>query len=571
MIKETGTPGSFRFAHELMRRALLDDLGELRRARVHRLVAEALLAEPASSNVAEIAIHYLAGAADGAAHQAIEYASRAARDAVARVAYEEAVHLYERALEVAEWAGLLETALGCDLLLGSADALWKSGDVLPSREMYGRAARLARKVGDAERLARAALRADADLGGYAHSMSTDEELVTQLEEALAAIEPGDNELRARLLARLAVELFTTPGAHARRTTFADEAVEIAQRLGDKRVLLHTRHCREWATVGPDLAPSTRLERAGAILNLAGSLQDLEVAYQARFLRFVTFLEMGDFEGADAEAAEGRQLAERLGSPGFVPWVNAYESLRAWVAGRLEEADELSARALDQALQARVDPQLAFAVIGAQGILIRYLRDTSLVAGILEPMLEQFPNFPTLRVGLALLCLYGNDLEGCRRHYEAGGANDFLDMPRDGTWLLNMGMAGMCCAALGDERRAEILYPLLLQHSERWVAAVVTSIGPMTKVVGGLASTLGWYEVAEIHYERALDQTSSVPAPLFEADARYDYARMLVQRDGPGDRMRARTHLEQAMRTADEFGLDILKSWTEELAKQFPAG
>jgi hypothetical protein len=240
-----------------------------------------------------------------------------------------------------------------------------------------------------------------------------------------------------------------------------------------------------------------------------------------------------------------------------------------VAGRLEEADTLSEQALEQGLKPRLDPQLVFAVIGAQGILFRYLRDTGEVVGMLEPMIDQFPNFPTLRVGLALLSLYGNDVEGCRRHFEVAASKDLLDMPRDGTWLMNMGMAGACCAALEDKRRAEILYPLLLPYAERWVAAVVTSFGPMTRIVGCLATTLEWYEVAEIHFERAIVQASSVPAPLFEADTRLDFAKMLLKRNGPGDVERAREQLETCLQTAEDLGLVTLEGWARELAEQLP--
>jgi hypothetical protein len=189
--------------------------------------------------------------------------------------------------------------------------------------------------------------------------------------------------------------------------------------------------------------------------------------------------------------------------------------------------------------------------------------------MLEPMIDQFPNFPTLRVGLALLSLYSNDIDSCRRHFEDSATHDLLDMPRDGTWLLNMGMAGACCAALGDKRRAEILYPLLLPYAERWVAAVVTSFGPMTRIVGCLATTMEWYDVAEIHFERALAQTAAVPAPLFEADTRLDLAKMLVKRNSPGDIERAREQLEMCLQTSEDLGLVILEGWARELAAELP--
>src|SRR5256885_6009216 len=66
----------------------------------------------------------------------------------------------------------------------------------------------------------------------------DAERVDVLERALEAVGPDDSEARARLLALLAAELHylddPTP-----REEFSAEAVAIARRLGDPRVLVYT--------------------------------------------------------------------------------------------------------------------------------------------------------------------------------------------------------------------------------------------------------------------------------------------------------------------------------------------
>ena len=182
-------PATYTFAHALVRNALHDQISALRRARMHRRVAEALESanDGPGEHLPEIAVHYLAAATDGVADKAIEYASRAAERAIERVAYEEAVRFYEEALEVAEWAGLQTTATFCDLLLGLARAHWKVGEVLPSRATYDRAADVARRIDDPERFGIAALRSPADLGGFAHAMATDQGLVDLLEEALTRL------------------------------------------------------------------------------------------------------------------------------------------------------------------------------------------------------------------------------------------------------------------------------------------------------------------------------------------------------------------------------------------------
>jgi len=529
-------------------------------------VAEALEASSdTDDHVSEIARHYLAAAADGVFDKAIDYASRAAQSAIEHAAYEEAVRFYEQALEVAEWAGIAESTVSCDLLLGLACAQWKVGEVLPSRATYDRAAALAHAIEDPERFGLAALRNPADLGGFAHAMATDNDLVALLEEALTTLGDTDTALRARLIARLSVELFFTPFAEEHRSALADRAVAIAERVGDPEVLLFTLHCREWATAGPDVTPDERLTRTQAILELAQDLDDIEVAYQARFLRFVTFLEVGDFAGANNEASAGGILAARLGVPGFVPWVTAYRSLHAWIGGHMEDADALSAQALTEALQRRSDPNLVFTVIGAQGVLFRYLRDLGEALAMVEPMVGQFPDFAPLAAGLALGYMQAGRRDDCVRFYEEVAKHDFADQHREGTWLLIMGIMGAVCAYLGDERRAQIIYDMLRGYSDRWIATVVTSLGPMTRVLGKLAATLGRVDEAEVYFEEALEQTLAVPAPLFHAETCYDLAGLLIKRDAQGDSDRAKELLTTALATSDDLGLVTLKSWIDELA------
>lgn len=569
MIRDVpGAPGTYGFVHALIRRTLYDDLSVLRRARMHRRIAESLeTAEGAPrQNVAEIAMHYLEGAADGVAPKAIRYASLAAAEAIDRAAFEEAVRFYEQAIEVADWASLTESTIVCDLLIGYASALWKSGAVIPSRQTYKRAAELARILEDAERFGVAALRTLQDLGGFAHAMRSDQDYIELLEEALATLGDRDTGLHALLLARLSVELFFTPFAEEHRSALADRAVSIAERLGDPRILLFTLHCREWATAGPDLPTEERLIRTGSILRVAKELGDVEVQYQARFLRFVTFLEVGDFHRADEEATEGHLLASQLGIPGFVPWVTAYDALRAWVAGDLDDADRLSAQALQQALEHRADPDLVFAVVGAQSVLFRYLRGLGESIALIEPMVGQFPDFIGLESGLALGYMQAGDAARCREYYEQIASKDFADIPREGTWLLSVGMSAVCCAYLKDTRRAEILYDMLLPFRDRWVATVVSTLGPMERVLGKLAQLLGRTDAAVEHLERAVALTGAVPAPLFHAEACYDLALVLETADPE----RASELVTIALKTSDELGLDTLRTWAEPLAGRLSA-
>jgi hypothetical protein len=98
--------GRYRFAHEVMREALYEELGSAQRQRLHRRVGEVLeLRRDAEEHLAELAHHfYQAGAGSDPARaeadtaKAVAYARRAGDRAIAALAFEEAARLYQLAL-----------------------------------------------------------------------------------------------------------------------------------------------------------------------------------------------------------------------------------------------------------------------------------------------------------------------------------------------------------------------------------------------------------------------------------------------------------------------------------------
>ena len=108
---------------------------------------------------------------------------------------------------------------------------------------------LARRTGDAERLARAALGLGAGLGGFEVQL-LDPLQVDLLEEALAALGPDPSPLRAWVLARLSVAL-SFMADESRRRSLSEEAVAVARAAGDPRALGYAlaAHCD--ASSGPD--------------------------------------------------------------------------------------------------------------------------------------------------------------------------------------------------------------------------------------------------------------------------------------------------------------------------------
>ena len=154
--EDADRPGRYGFAHPLVRETVYEELSLTRRVRLHGAVADALerLHGGDRDRLTELAGHRLAAAAGADPAEAVDVALRAGRHCMAELAYEEAAAMAARALEaLGDGAGPLHT----DALLLLGEASLRSGDEAGARDAFARAADIARRVGDAGRLARAAL------------------------------------------------------------------------------------------------------------------------------------------------------------------------------------------------------------------------------------------------------------------------------------------------------------------------------------------------------------------------------------------------------------------------------
>ncbi len=90
----------FAFSHALVRRTLLERLSRAQRRRIHARVAEALETSRGDAALTEIAHHLCEAMPAADRERALDYATRAAEQATADLAYAEAVDLFTRALSL---------------------------------------------------------------------------------------------------------------------------------------------------------------------------------------------------------------------------------------------------------------------------------------------------------------------------------------------------------------------------------------------------------------------------------------------------------------------------------------
>ena len=111
------------------------------------------------------------------------------------------------------------------------------------------------------------------------------------------------------------------------------------------------------------------------------------------------------------------------------------------------------------------------------------------------------------------------------------------------WMLDMVIEGLSILLERDE--AAKLYSLALEEigtGTTWHAF----LGSVHVVAGMAAACGGQWEKAEEHYRMALRQAHELPVVLAQPEVRRWYARMLLDRDAPGDREKARELLTEAI-------------------------
>ena len=187
---------------------------------------------------------------------------------------------------------------------------------------------LARRVGDADLLARAAL----SLGGFGLSPGmVDDDLVAVLEEALRALPPDGSALRARLLVRLAVALYYSDAAQ-RREDLVQEALGIARGLDDTPTLAYVLEQGHIATNGPDTA-ERGVAWAQELFALADDADDPELSVRARSWQIDLLLELDDIAGADMAIEELDRIATDSRDPRARAYIPLHRARRAMISGQ----------------------------------------------------------------------------------------------------------------------------------------------------------------------------------------------------------------------------------------------
>src|SRR4051794_9141854 len=309
LVNESHSLGAYRFAHALVRDALLSQHSRLRIARLHEQYGEVTArrydGDPARAG--EVARHWLAAAGLGPTHaeRAARQAVAAARAAESRLAAAGAASFSEEAIAAAELARRDDVF---DLLLGLTSARHRAGHIADALTLLDRT--LDAADGDAARLATAAVAIIGNSLWYPWSYGERPERLLMALETAVAQTTGDSADHALLLGCYATVLCHV-GDTGRATAVSAESVAIARRLGDDALLARALHLRVLATYGVD-ALKAAYDAATELAAMPSAPAELVVS--ARIVAGSCRIHHGDVAGTLDELDAVDEVIAQLRSP-----------------------------------------------------------------------------------------------------------------------------------------------------------------------------------------------------------------------------------------------------------------
>ncbi len=444
----------------------------------------------------------------------------------------------------------------CDLLTGLGTAQRQDADPA-HRETLLEAARLARELQDAERLAAAALANNP--GRHSLFGASDAERLESLEAAIDLVPKRDDATRAELLSTLAVELSWSPDAESRRRELAEAAVAMARRVGDPTTLARVIGRAFHALYAPD-THDLRLGYAMEALDLTERIRDPGLRGIALDRAMWALLDVGDLTRFDELLGEQRLLADRLGEPVLRYDAALLNATRIMITGATAE----SRHAVNELLAAGKETGITLGWESLEGQLGVRRGQLAEYLPFLEDIHAQLPGIPAVTAARAALYCELGRFDEARTLLDEASKREFHELPRDRNWLVTLVLWADVAAGLSASDAATILYNALEPYGNQVLSPVLgMAEGPVTSHLAPLAATLGRYDLAEQHFASAESLCRSLHAQYWLARNQLAHARMLGGFDSTGDADRARQLLEEALGIADREGYEHLQRQARE--------
>lgn len=524
-----GRAGRWSFKHALVRACLYDGLPELRRARLHSRIAD-VLEQLGRADPAELAHHAVAARSVDGAERAIKTSTLAAEHALTALAYEQAAAHYQRALAALGEGETEDVRQRCELLLALGETQARAADP-ETQATFRSAERQARALEDPELAGRAVL---GRCGVGVTIVGLDDERTGALQQAIQALGERAPALQARMLARLAIELYYAP-SRERAGPLATHAVQLARSIDDSDALLaalSARHVALWTPEGLH----ERLAVAEEIIRLARDRDRPEQELQGRNWLCADLWEAGQIERFEVEAGEHARLATRLRLPTYQWYGPLWQAALAALRAEWERAEQLVAEA-EQAGDQAGDCNAPLFATGLR--LEMRLARHEFPDQVLELAEQHVRVSPASSAWRCLRCWFAAQ---AGNHAQASADLDwlaydhFIRLPRDANWLPALFELTEAVCLLDDRARAAEMYELILPFQDQHISAMRGTIswGSAQCTLGRLASAAGDLDEAARHFEKALGLERHWGARAWLVRTRARHAELLIKRARPSD-------------------------------------
>jgi DNA-binding CsgD family transcriptional regulator len=547
---DDGLRDGYRFAHALVRDAIVAALDPGSRRELHRRAGHWLAARAAvdPARAAASAGHLLrSGSAVAVLADLAAAATLAARDADRRLGYADAARWWAVAVDATQRSGGDDTTV-CALLTELAAAYYRGSRYTDSLDTCERAAALARELGRGDLLAEVAVVIEGlsmpDALGAIGPWC--EQALTLLERDAAAGSTVDDALMARLLAQHAWAL-AERGTMADAEAASSRAIDLATRTGDAAALLAAVHARSAFSWGADDIPEQLELGRIAIREGTAAGRPLSVALGHSW-RCDAAHSLGNLEAGLAEIEAVGRLARSTRLP-LIRWRHLrMQAAREGMEGRFDEGLAHSQQAFEL--------MAASGDMSTAGLSGAYLQFVAMITG--RPELIASRDFdalfaaaapiPIMTAAGAVIRLIRGETDEAAALYAAVRPLLF-DPPRDTRWIGTVTYLLELAEAFDDAEAARLVLDQLEPFAGLPGALGVCTVifrGALARDLGRMAATTGDLPRAETLLREAVEMNVRMGARPFVVASRLELASVLERAGGADDEI-----LELARRAANE--------------------
>ena len=554
----------FEFSHPLICHAAYASTIGPRRQHMHLAIAEMLekrYADTIDEHIPQIAGHLVAAGPQVDAEHTMEFAREAGERSFRMFAWGDAARYYDGALAAAErWGGCPPRDIA-ELRFLAGLAYYRDLDIGPCLHHLEGAVAGFREAGDTKGFVRALClqaRSQMTQAAVAYGEQTDLE---PLEQALAGLSADEEHLKGEMLSVMS-QAYWSGRQPQKAMDAAAQSLEIGERLGDDRICTEARQSLALASIQV-LDVNEALEHWRRSLEHSRRIGDAWMQGWALARIPLGLMSIGRLAEAEAGLNEAKELMRRTND-----WAQYSVSAGAQACAEVARGNLGAAEGYAQEVMLAVQrsgypwaaPVALPAVAGLRALRGEWEEADDALQLLIEPgAVFADPGGATrtsVRLYRALLAAYQGvepdraDLERMATRMTGRRTADFGSLPAFAAVVEMAGVLHWPELAVGAVESLRRAHEKGFVFTPGWVFCVQRVLG-----IGEVLA--GRFPDAEVYFQKAIAATGRAGARLETARACLDYARMLAQRGGPGDREEAQELLFRAREMFQDMGIQTL--------------